>query len=105
MDDDISHKHAHKSEAQVSEGVGEFAPKVHFKLWSALGYQYCAQATPLVVGTYLSLAIGLGGSAGYFWCFVFVGIFQLIFCLAASEMASGIPHSSGKSTRVTPHLD
>lgn len=60
MDDDISHKHAHKSEAQVSEGVGEFAPKVHFKLWSALGYQYCAQATPLVVGTYLSLAIGLG---------------------------------------------
>lgn len=76
-------------------GAGEIAPKVHFKLWSALGYQYSAQVTPLVVGTYLSLTIGLGGSAGYFWAFVFVGIFQLIFCLAAAEMASAMPHSSG----------
>ncbi|EXJ53490.1 uncharacterized protein A1O5_13266 [Cladophialophora psammophila CBS 110553] len=95
MEDQISQKQTHHSETQVSEGIGEVAPKVHFKLWSALGYQYCAQVTPLVVGTYLSLTIGLGGSAGYFWCFVFVGIFQLIFCLAAAEMASGIPHSSG----------
>jgi choline transport protein len=80
-----------------SVGVGEVKPKVHFNLLTTFGVQFSVTATPLALGTYTSLTIGVGGSAGYFWGFIFVGIFQFITCLAVAEIASAIPHSSGES--------
>ncbi|KAL2071013.1 hypothetical protein VTL71DRAFT_14039 [Oculimacula yallundae] len=74
---------------------GHVAPKVHFNLWSAIGIQYSLTAAPIAIGFYLSLVIGLGGSAGYFWDFIMVAVFQMIVCLAVCELASAMPHSSG----------
>ncbi|KAL5321333.1 hypothetical protein ACEPPN_012148 [Leptodophora sp. 'Broadleaf-Isolate-01'] len=79
----------------TSEAVGEVRPKKHFSLLAALGVQFSVTGAPLTIGSYLSLAVGLGGSAGYFWGFLMVGFFQLVVCLAVCELASAIPHSSG----------
>ncbi|KAK5046116.1 hypothetical protein LTR84_008573 [Exophiala bonariae] len=83
------------STAGESVRTGEVKPKVHFNLLTTFGVQFSVTATPLALGTYTSLTIGVGGSAGYFWGFIFVGVFQLITCLAVAEVASAIPHSSG----------
>lgn len=71
-------------------------PKVHFSLLSAIGVQYSVTAPPIAIGTYLSLVVGLGGSPAYFWGFVLMGVMQTATCLAVAELASAIPHSSGK---------
>ncbi|KAL4894125.1 amino acid/polyamine transporter I [Aspergillus ambiguus] len=82
-------------------GIGEVKPKVHFGLISAIGVQYSVTGAPIAIGTYLSLTIGLGGSAAYFWGYVMMGFFQLTTCLAMCELASAIPHSSGPAYWVT----
>ncbi|KAF3024782.1 hypothetical protein E8E14_007757 [Neopestalotiopsis sp. 37M] len=69
--------------------------KKHFSLWSSLGVQFSVTASPLTLGTYLSLNMGVGGAPGYFWGFIFVGVFQLIGTLVTAEIASSLPHSSG----------
>lgn len=78
----------------ISDGRS-IKPKVHFSLLSAIGVQYSVTSAPIAIGTYLSLAIGLGGSPAYFWGFLMVGFFQFAMCLAAAELASAMPHSSG----------
>lgn len=83
----------------VSDAVQDDAavrPKVHFSLLGAIGLQYSVTSAPIAIGAYLSLAIGLGGSPAYFWGFFAVGLLQLAACLAAAELASAIPHSSGE---------
>ncbi|RJE25244.1 hypothetical protein PHISCL_02394 [Aspergillus sclerotialis] len=75
--------------------IGEVRPKVHFSLISAIGVQYSVTGAPIAIGSYLSLTIGLGGSAAYFWGYVMMGFLQLTTCLAVCELASAIPHSSG----------
>lgn len=87
-----------QTQTNGSDGVGEIRPKVHFNLFSAIGVQYSVTAAPIAIGTYLSLTIGLGGSPAYFWGYVMMGFFQLTTCLAVSELASALPHSSGKSS-------
>ncbi|KIX98633.1 uncharacterized protein Z520_05934 [Fonsecaea multimorphosa CBS 102226] len=79
----------------ASEEISEVTPKEHFSLLSAMGVQFSVTGAPVAIGTYLSLAIGLGGSPAYFWGFLVVGIFQFPVVLAVSELASAIPHSSG----------
>lgn len=69
--------------------------KVHFSLLAAIGVQYSVTCAPIAIGTYLSLAIGLGGSPAYFWGFFMVGFFQFAMCLVTAELASAMPHSSG----------
>lgn len=81
--------------ALESESISVAKPKVHFSLLSAIGVQYAPVGAPLAIGAYLSLAIGLGGSPAYFWGFIVMGVFQLPVCLAISELASALPHSSG----------
>lgn len=75
--------------------VGMVKPKVHFNLLTAIGIQYSLTSAPIAIGFYTSLVIGLGGSPAYFWGFILTGVFQLTVCLAVSELASAIPHSSG----------
>lgn len=88
-------KHTRANESE-DVGTGQVAPKVHFSLLSAIGVQYSVTSAPIAIGTYLSLIIGLGGSPAYFWGYFMMGFFQLVVCLAVSELASAIPHSSGK---------
>ncbi|KAJ9635626.1 hypothetical protein H2204_005800 [Knufia peltigerae] len=77
------------------EIMGEVQPKVHFNLWHSLAMNFSITCTPLAIGAYLSLVIGLGGSPYYIWAFLFGSFFQLILGLAVAEIASSIPHSSG----------
>lgn len=88
-----------RTSTNESEEIGEVRSKVHFGLLSAIGVQYSVTGAPIAIGTYLSLTIGLGGSPAYFWGFVVMGFFQLTTCLAISELASAIPHSSGKRSK------
>lgn len=85
------------AEHTESDHLGEVKPKVHFSLLSAIGVQYSVTGAPIAIGTYLSLVVGLGGSPAYFWGFVLMGVMQTATCLAVAELASAIPHSSGKS--------
>jgi amino acid transporter len=75
----------------------EVKPKVHFGILSAIGVQYSVTGAPIAIGTYLSLIVGLGGSPAYFWGYIVMGFFQLATCLSIAELASAIPHSSGRS--------
>lgn len=87
-----------------SEGVqvGEIVqPKVKFNLLAAVGVQYSVTAAPVAIGTYLSLIVGLGGSPTYFWGYILTGFFQFAVALAVSELASAMPHSSGKRKRTS----
>ncbi|KAF2160549.1 hypothetical protein M409DRAFT_37684 [Zasmidium cellare ATCC 36951] len=79
----------------VKDAPGGSVPKVHFKLWQTLGMNFSITNTPISVGAYLSLIIGLGGFPYYVWCFIFAGFFQLILGLVVAEIASAMPHSSG----------
>ena len=71
-------------------------PAVHFNLLATLGVTYSITAVPVAVGAFLSLVNGLGGQPIYLYCFIFVAVFQFITCISVAELASGIPHSSGK---------
>lgn len=86
---------AEGTESKEATDDGKMKPKVHFSLLGAIGVQYSVTSAPVAIGTYLSLAIGLGGSPAYFWGYFIVGLFQFATCLATAELASAIPHSSG----------
>ncbi len=87
-----------KTEGDVKESDdGRTTPKVHFHLWQVMGMNFSITSTPIAVGTYLALIIGLGGFPYYVWCFIFAGCFQMILGLVIAEMASALPHSSGES--------
>lgn len=91
----VSHDTYSESKDTKAPTDASIKPKVHFSLLGAIGVQYSVTSAPIAIGAYLSLAIGLGGSPAYFWGFFMVGFFQLAVCLAAAELASAIPHSSG----------
>src|ERR1700742_2068797 len=86
----------HEERAVERDRHGNAEPRVHFSLLSAIGVQYSVTAPPIAIGTYLSLVVGLGGSPAYFWGFLLMGVMQTATCLAVAELASAIPHSSGK---------
>ena len=66
-----------------------------FNILSTLGISYSITATPLSVGTYLSVVIGVGGSPVYFFGYIFAVILNLMVCLCLAEIASIYPHASG----------
>ena len=78
------------------EGNGEVKPLKHFNFFLTLGVTFSVTAVPIAIASYLSLVIGLGGMPFYLYTFLFAGTFQIITCLSVAELASGIPHSSGK---------
>jgi hypothetical protein len=104
MDDSEKHAHANDTNLesistdseQLAVVVGDVTPKVHFSLFQTLGMAFSITGAPLAIGLYLSLVIGVGGSPFYIWGFGFVVFFQMIVCVAVAEIASAIPHSSGK---------
>lgn len=104
MDDSNKDTLAHSSSVEKapshvedgSTGVGTAVPKVHFNLFQTLGMNYSITASPLSIGVYTSLVIGLGGFPFYIWGLLFATVFQLITCVVIAELASAIPHSSGQ---------
>jgi amino acid permease len=95
IDIESSDKHSTSCSADATPPEGEVKPQVHFNLLSCLGLNFSITATPLSVGTYLALAVGVGGPPIFFFEFVFAGFGQLVLALALAELASAIPHSTG----------
>lgn len=66
-----------------------------FKLWSTLGIAYSITSTPLSIGTYLSVAIGVGGSPVFFYGYILTVLMNMTICVSLAEMAAILPHSGG----------
>jgi hypothetical protein len=80
---------------EISEhSIGVLAKR--FSIWSTLGISYSITATPLGIGTYLSLIIGVGGSPVYFFAYITAVVFNLFVCASLAEISSVYPHASGK---------
>ncbi|KAB8207940.1 amino acid permease-domain-containing protein [Aspergillus parasiticus] len=62
----------------------------HF--WGALAMNFTITAAPISIGSFLALTIGLGGPSFFLYGFLFIGLGQLVLCLAAAEIASSMPH-------------
>lgn len=73
-------------------------PEKAFSLWSTLGIAFSITSTPLAIGTYLSVAIGVGGSPVSWFGYIMTILFNMCVCLSLAEMASIMPHSSGRSS-------
>lgn len=71
--------------------------KKRFSVWSTLGIAFSITCTPLGIGTYLSVSIGVGGSPVYFFAYILAVGLNLIVCASLAEMAAVYPHSSGLS--------
>lgn len=85
----------HRRSEQLERSTAEKV-EVRFNLWSTLGIQYSTTSTPVAIGTYLSVSVGVGGSPVFFWGYI-IGIFMSSFiCMSLAEMASSHPHASGK---------
>ena len=85
-------------EIEIESGdVEDVTPALakRLNLFSTLGISYSITATPLGVGTYLSVVIGVGGSPVYFFGYIFAVVLNLLVCLSLAEIASVYPHSSG----------
>lgn len=75
-------------------------PEKPFKLWSTLGIAYSITSTPLAVGTYLSVAIGVGGSPIFVFAYILSVIMNMCVCLSLAELAAVMPHSGGQSQSI-----
>ncbi|KAJ6001085.1 hypothetical protein N7481_001494 [Penicillium waksmanii] len=67
-----------------------------FSLWSTLGISFSVTSTPLAVGTYLSVVIGVGGSPVFFYGYILAVCLDMCICASLAEMAAQYPHSSGQ---------
>ncbi|GMG23015.1 unnamed protein product [Aspergillus oryzae var. brunneus] len=83
-------KHSIKTAEEDSIQIVNSDAPLH--TWGALGMNFTITAAPISIGSFLALAIGLGGSPFFFYGFLFTGLGQLILCLAAAEIASSRPH-------------
>lgn len=77
-------------------GTGDVLPEKPFKLWSTLGIAYSITSTPLAIGTYLAVSIGVGGSPVSIFGYIMAAVFNLCVCVSLAEMAAIMPHSAGK---------
>jgi amino acid transporter len=67
-----------------------------FSLWSLIGMVYSSFATPLALGTFLSLVIGVGGSPFFFYSYLLTSVFNFLITLSVCEISSAYPHSSAQ---------
>ena len=79
----------------IDLGVGNVSPDKPFKLWSTLGIAYSITSTPLAIGTYLAVSIGVGGSPVSIFGYIMVAFFNMCVCVSLAEMAAIMPHSAG----------
>jgi len=69
-----------------------------FSLLSTLGVNTSITCTPLAIGTYLSVVIGVGGSPVFVYAYLVAVALNLLVCASLAEIASSYPHSSGELT-------
>ncbi|OBT45197.1 hypothetical protein VE00_04307 [Pseudogymnoascus sp. WSF 3629] len=67
-----------------------------FRLWSTLAIQTSISSTPLVIGTYLSVVIGVGGNPIFFFGYLLCSCMSLLICASLSEIAAVLPHPLGQ---------
>ncbi|KIM95843.1 hypothetical protein OIDMADRAFT_45128 [Oidiodendron maius Zn] len=75
--------------------VEEFHQKP-FSLWSTLGLAFSVTCTPLSIGSYLAVSIGVGGSPVFFFGFIFSALMNLCICLSLAEISAVYPHALGQ---------
>lgn len=68
-----------------------------FSFLSTIGINFSLTSTPLSIGSYLSVAIGVGGSPVFAYGYLVAVSLNLIVCASLAEIAATLPHSSGKS--------
>lgn len=73
--------------------------KKSFNLWNTLAIQCSITSTPLAIGTYLAVVIGVGGSPVFFFGYLLSCVMGLIVCISLCEIAAVLPHSSGKHSK------
>jgi amino acid permease len=76
-------------------------PAKQFHFWSTLGIAYSFTSTPLAVGTYLSLTVGIGGSPFFIFAYLLSVCMNMCICLSLAELAAVMPHCGGPSPH--PH--
>lgn len=68
-----------------------------FNLWSTLGLAFSVSCTPLSIGSYLSVSVGVGGSPVFFFGYIFSALMNICVCLSLAEISAVYPHALGKS--------
>lgn len=105
-----SDKSAAQSAAEADVASGEILDEhvqhleQPFNLWSTLGIQFSITATPLSIGTYLSVSISSGGGPVFFFGYIVAVALNLLVCASLAEIAAVHPHASGKPTPRTRAL-
>jgi hypothetical protein len=82
--------------ASASDQQAQALNKNRFSLWSTLGMQLSVTCTPLAIGSYLSLIIGVGGGPVLFFGYILGAGLNVLVCLTLAEIASAYPHPSGE---------
>ncbi|PYH90872.1 amino acid transporter [Aspergillus ellipticus CBS 707.79] len=75
---------------------GEPRPQESFQLWQLFGMMTAAQGTPIVIGSFLSLIVGVGGPPGYIWGGFTAGIFSILIMLSLAEICCVYPCPAGQ---------
>lgn len=70
--------------------------KKSFNIWSAVGLMASAQATPMAMGGYLSLIVGVGGPPVFIYSYFIGCTFSFLLCLSLAEIAAVYPSASGQ---------
>jgi amino acid transporter len=68
-----------------------------FSLWSAVGILFSVTNTPVILGTFLSTVIGVGGSPVFVWGYFIGFTMNMCICVSLAEIAAVYPHASGQS--------
>lgn len=68
----------------------------NFRLWQLVGVMAASQATPLVIGGFLSLIVGVGGPPGYIWGFFTSAVFSFMIMLSLAEICCVYPCPAGQ---------
>lgn len=103
---DSIHKSTDTTVNTTDAAVGELGniPEVvlqkPFNLLSCLGLQYSLTSTPLAIGTYLAVSIGVGGSPVFVYGYILAVVLNLCVCASLCEVAAVYPHTAGKFTCV-----
>lgn len=102
MDDKILKTSTSTSTPSTNMKLGEVIPITdsnlaqRFNIFSTLGMSFSITATPLGIGTYLSVVIGVGGSPVYFFAYIVAVSLNFLVCISLAEIAAVHPHASGK---------
>ncbi|ODV77392.1 amino acid transporter [Suhomyces tanzawaensis NRRL Y-17324] len=87
---------AEVSQTQISIDSKEPALKKNFSLWATAAMQFSLICSPMAIGTFLTIVIGIGGSPVLLYGFILAVTFDLIICFSLAELASAYPHSSAQ---------